>query len=198
MSNKVYIVTSGFYSDYTIEEVFSSIELAKEYVDTKGDDFRVEDYEIDKPIIRKKGIFSVSISLYSKKVFNVWKGKHTSYKDLFQFESNFYNNWINFYIESDSKDRAIKIACERYAFVLANEKTNFPLLREKGIYENVSECPFYNFKTFKIVTPCGYIKRKDFDQYIETIYNFYNNIGGKHKFGKNLIEEIKKNKITDN
>ena len=43
--DKVFIVTSGCYSDYQIEAVFSTKETAEEYIDSKKypDDFTIEE-----------------------------------------------------------------------------------------------------------------------------------------------------------
>jgi len=38
--NKVFVVTSGEYSDYRIDRVFSTRKKALEYLDTKDDDIR--------------------------------------------------------------------------------------------------------------------------------------------------------------
>jgi hypothetical protein len=46
--NKIYIVTSGSYSDYQINAVFSTRELAQKYVDKfESTDYRVEEHELD-------------------------------------------------------------------------------------------------------------------------------------------------------
>lgn len=51
---KIYIVTSGSYSDYGINCVFSTKEKADEYVKMKNlsdrwEDYNVEEYDVDKP-----------------------------------------------------------------------------------------------------------------------------------------------------
>ena len=52
--NKVFIVTSGEYSDYGIDRVFSSVEKAKEWVKVVtsmyGGNYNIEPYELDAPI----------------------------------------------------------------------------------------------------------------------------------------------------
>jgi hypothetical protein len=48
---KVYIVTSGCYSDYSINHVFSTRELAEEWIGEKiNEEYHVEEYEIDPPV----------------------------------------------------------------------------------------------------------------------------------------------------
>lgn len=56
--SKVYIVTSGEYSDYGIDRVFSNEEKAKEWVDVitsmYGGNYNIEQYELDAPIPERK------------------------------------------------------------------------------------------------------------------------------------------------
>ena len=56
--SKVFIVTSGEYSDYGIDRVFSTEEKAKEWVDIitsmYGGNYNIEQYELDAPIPERK------------------------------------------------------------------------------------------------------------------------------------------------
>lgn len=56
--DKVFIVTSGEYSDYGIDRVFSTEEKAKEWVDVitsmYGGNYNIEQYELDAPIPERK------------------------------------------------------------------------------------------------------------------------------------------------
>lgn len=56
--SKVFIVTSGEYSDYSIDRVFSTEEKAKEWVDVitsmYGGNYDIEQYELDAPIPERK------------------------------------------------------------------------------------------------------------------------------------------------
>lgn len=56
--SKVYIVTSGEYSDYGIDRVFSTEEKAKEWVKVitsmYGGNYDIEQYELDAPIPERK------------------------------------------------------------------------------------------------------------------------------------------------
>ena len=45
--NKVFVVTTGEYSDYTIDRVFSTRKKALEYLDTKDDRYTLEVYDLD-------------------------------------------------------------------------------------------------------------------------------------------------------
>ena len=55
---KVYIVTSGEYSDYGIDSVFSTEEKAKEWIDVitsmYDGSYNIEPYELDAPIPERK------------------------------------------------------------------------------------------------------------------------------------------------
>ena len=55
---KVFIVTSGEYSDYGIDRVFSTEEKAKEWVDVitsmYNGNYNIEQYELDAPIPERK------------------------------------------------------------------------------------------------------------------------------------------------
>ena len=60
--SKVFIVTSGEYSDYGIDRVFSTEEKAKEWIEVitsmYGGNYNIEQYELDAPIPeRKKYLF---------------------------------------------------------------------------------------------------------------------------------------------
>ena len=56
--SKVYIVTSGEYSDYGIDRVFSTKEKAKKWIDIitsmYGGNYNIEQYELDAPIPERK------------------------------------------------------------------------------------------------------------------------------------------------
>lgn len=56
--SKVFIVTSGEYSDYGIDRVFSTEEKAKKWVDVitsmYGGNYNIEQYELDAPIPERK------------------------------------------------------------------------------------------------------------------------------------------------
>lgn len=73
---KVYVVTSGEYGNYGIEEIFSERELAEVHISTHerhkdfldchkgyGDEFRIEEYELDRTAkLLRKGLGAWGIS----------------------------------------------------------------------------------------------------------------------------------------
>lgn len=157
MENKnVYIVTSGDYSDYSIDAVFSTKEKAEEYLDTEGSDARIEEYELDKKICRK----NVRWDIYFLNDGSVNMADPYSYYNPKEYEDRVMNvkNGLCFSINSDSKEKAIKIASERRAFVLSNPYM-FPLLFVECCnvysldkrYIISRHSPTYNFKTCEIL-----------------------------------------------
>lgn len=124
--NKVYIITYGDYSDYTICAVFSTRGKAEEYIQQHGDTYRIEEYSVDEEIEQSE-IWSVEIGLYSHKIKRCeWCDDNWSRErvDKFRvFEPVFRNNeWsIKMLLREDSMDRAIKVANERVAQIVANK-----------------------------------------------------------------------------
>lgn len=132
--NKVYVVTAGEYSDYRIKGIFSSREKAEEYINysTNRDLNGIDEWVLDekKPNKREK-IFKVESS-FDNIDFHINGGGDypIEYKDLMQY----YIDWnrkpgISFYIYTDTRERAIKIASERLQQVKAKEYFRYPLLR---------------------------------------------------------------------
>ena len=151
---KIFIVTTGEYSNYSIDRVFSTRQKATEYLDTKDNDYRLEVYDIDEPIKRETQLYRISFRLDKKKVVDVdiyWKD---SYKDLIHINDLCYNNeqTLDIYVESDSRKRALKIASERYGAIIAGEQTMYPYLRVGVLrhYGNMRPA-FFDFNTGELV-----------------------------------------------
>ena len=143
----------------------SKKELAYEYLDARGDGYYLEEYGLDEPIERQTKIFSVKVAIDNKKIIEIdesLKGK-LQFKDIVQFTERHrylthvthgYNNIpaLRFFIESDSRERAIKIALERFEEVIAQERVKFPYLRARVVmqYSNLIR-PMYDYVTGEIV-----------------------------------------------
>lgn len=159
-TKKVYIVTAGEYSEYHISAVFSTKEKAEEYMDTVGSDFCIEEYSIDKPIKHEVSIWSIMMDICSKEVLNIhYYGVNE--KDTIEFmpSTSFRNECIIFTVESDSKEKAIKIVSDRFGAVVANENIIYPLLRVKAV-RNIfgwHNYPIYKFKTGEILLKDGHV-----------------------------------------
>ena len=153
--NKVFVVTTGEYSDYRIERVFSTRKKALEYLDTKDDEYTLEVFDLDEPIDRKTQIYEISFELDKKKVWNVRTTWDVRYKDTIHIGGRYFNNrkTLDIYVESDSRKRALKIASERYGAVIAGEQTMYPYLRVDLIahYGYKTEPAYFDFKTGEMV-----------------------------------------------
>ena len=157
---KVYVVTSGCYSNYSIERVFSTKELADDFCDRYDNDYQVEEYELDGEMPpREEKVFSIWMQLDNKKVFSVGTRniREKDYVHVDVTQNSYKIKYIEFCILSDSKERAIKVASERFGEVMAQEQFKFPYLRVgviKGHY-NQLVTPYYDFKTGEIVQRDG-------------------------------------------
>lgn len=124
MEKKIYIVTEGEYSDYHICAVFSTIKKAKEYVQCHGTDYGIEEYILDEDVERGVKLWRVAIAIKNNEIIETCP---TEYKveemtDTCCIKVNWHGEpIIYFYVQSETMDKAIKIASERFAAVKANE-----------------------------------------------------------------------------
>ena len=156
MSKKIYVVTSGEYSDYSIQRVYSTKQMAEEFCDRYDDDFRIEEYNLDEDLPpREEIVFKIAMDLETKEVYAP-STLSDEWNNLFRIDGDNQKGRICFAVKTDSKAKAIKIASERYAEVIANEQFKFPFLRAGVIrYFGSIETPFYDFKTGEIVIVRG-------------------------------------------
>lgn len=155
---KVYIVTSGEYSDYHIDAVFSAKEKAEEFADIVGTGFEVEEYDLDAQFERKTVVYLVS--------FSDRYGCEASIEeylnpDTVEYSESFGDKRYTFTILCDSSKKAVKIASERLAQIKAMPYM-FPKLMQKCYCENDElfgthrKYPTYNYKTREIVIEDGH------------------------------------------
>ena len=151
---QIFIVTTGDYSDYTIDRIFSTRQKAVEYLDTKDDNYTLEVFDIDEPIERNTQLYCISFYLDKKKVWRVSTYHDKRLKDLIHIGGRYFNNMktLDVYIESDSRKRALKIASERYGAIIAGEQTMYPYLRVGVLrhYGNMQPA-FFDFNTGELV-----------------------------------------------
>lgn len=155
-ADSIFIVTSGEYSDYGIEAVFSTREKADEYVERHGTDFRVEEFSIDScvPDNSKK---KWDIYLY----YNTGDLCDCNLDDGVLFNRNYFRyvksasfsaGFLNFNVTAETMSKAVKIASEMFMQVKTLESTKFPLLREKCVISSSSpDYPTYNYRNGTIV-----------------------------------------------
>lgn len=131
-----YVVTSGEYSDYHIDGVFSDKEKADFFADKDGDR-SVEEYDIDdEQMLRQEDWYEVKIyvgeSLETKDV-SVLKLSYNSRNKIFdavmfsKTEEDY--RYFSFYLAAINRGKAKAIALERFHALLAVESSHFPMLR---------------------------------------------------------------------
>ena len=132
---KVYVVTSGSYSDYRIEEIFERKENAEALATVLSDGNEVEEWEINKRKVVPLW------SIWMKRNGDLDDEYGTPYADTGDKESIYCydDDSIRFAVLADSLERAIKVASERRAIILScnfwgeNEKIKELFLVESDI-----------------------------------------------------------------
>jgi hypothetical protein len=164
---KVFVVTSGCYSEYGIDGIFSTKENAEDYAQTLfADDINIEEWDLDekKPDLNEKEWF-VNIDVCDghindakcvivqdnrdENLFDVRFLGMVRYACTFSFE---------FLIKSNRKDKAIKIASDRVTAILATPYKYDGL--QAYIHgwrpEQDIKCVRYNFSTGVVVAVNGF------------------------------------------
>ena len=155
--NKVYIITYGDYSDYSTCAVFSTRDKAEEYIQQHGNVFRIEEHLIDEAVEQSE-IWSVEIGMLShniKRCESVRDSWHNDKVDKFRvFEPVLSSDeWsIKIVLRADSMNRAIKVANERVAQIVANKDLFYASVFNKiewGIF-GIRDYPWVDYNTGKI------------------------------------------------
>ena len=169
-----YVVTSGEYSDYHIDGVFSDKEKADFFAD-KDNDRSVEEYDIDdEQMLRQEDWYKVEIyvgqSLESKDV-SVRKLSYNSENkpfDAVMFSKTQENRrYFSFYLAAINRGKAKAIALERFHALLAVESSHFPMLRCVRIVDpwrryKIWESLVFGYFDYKAYfRPCGIEKTQD-------------------------------------
>lgn len=119
--NKVYVVTSGCYSDYGIEAIFSTKEFAEEFINSRSFNIpeEIEEWCIDDKEhldFIKKGLCYYAVELERNgDVASIKK----SDGDV-PYLGNRYIDLFEFYVTAKNEKHAIKIANERRSMMIAN------------------------------------------------------------------------------
>lgn len=131
-----YVVTSGEYSDYRVDGVFSDKEKADFFADKDGDR-SVEEFDIDdEQMLRQENWYDVKIyigeSLEIKDV-SVLKLSYNSGNKIFDAvmfsKTGEDDRYFSFYLAAINRGKAKAIALERFHALLAVESSHFPMLR---------------------------------------------------------------------
>ena len=168
--NKVFVITSGQYSDYHIDRVFSTRRQANDYLDTKDDSYRLEVYDMDEPYESKTKLYCITFRFDCKKVMDVSICCVKQKKDLIHVRRTIYGESVlDIFIESDSRKRALKVASERYGAIIAGEQTMYPYLRVGLIptYRTKTESAYFDFNTGELVLLGDQVQPKDLPSFIK-------------------------------
>lgn len=152
MEKKIYIVTSGEYSDYHIDAVFSTQELAEDYIQQNGTDYIIEEYNLNEEVEKKTQLWNIVFCVEDGELHEANPTIHNKDNVVDTcsiFESHYWRKTcIHFYVDADSMDRAVKIARERFTAVKANE---YIWLRLTRPYE-LDKYGYNKFESFNIKT----------------------------------------------
>ncbi len=129
-----YVVTSGKYSDYHVDGVFSDKQKANSFVN-KAYDRAIERYNIDdEEQLREENWYGIDVFISkSSKVKSVLVNdlcKSDRYFDAVSFTlREGADDCFSFYLKALNRDKAKAIALERFHALLAVESSLFPMLR---------------------------------------------------------------------
>lgn len=124
--NKVYAISSGSYSDYGINGMFTTREKAQEYIDKSvcKEELRIEEYILDELVkdnlmpfcveFNNGVIESIETPIYDFSIKNTFENRVR----IFPYEKD-YEYYCDLYFRAKDKDHAIKIARERWGQIKA-------------------------------------------------------------------------------
>lgn len=155
---KVYIVTSGDYSDYAIEAVFSTREKAEEFVSVLklNDPVEIVEWNVD-------GIIEGDEAKHYEATFAYETGELLLTEEVYMYihlrpmiqamPDNGGNFNIKIQFSTAKTDAVRKIASEIFMQVKALHAVKFPLLMQKCVIEDSHMTyPFYDYNTGKILS----------------------------------------------
>lgn len=149
MEKKIYIVTSGEYSEYHIDAVFSTKELAEDCIQQNGTDYRIEEYNLDEEIDRNTKLWRVEFDIKDGefKEASVRDYAADDFRDTCYVSEYFRSHRINFFVATETMNKAVKIASERFAAVKANEYIWQRLTKPYGMSYGWNRYETFNIKT---------------------------------------------------
>ena len=154
---KIYIVSSGSYSDYYIEAVFSTREKAKEYIDHKGLGFEIEEHEMDEPFDKGVKLWEVVLDWNKFDVIRCTTHEQAPpYVGYVLYHRNCINREsLEILVRADTVQRAIKAASEKLRQVKALEDVKYPFLKKRIVSHSpmdiMCDFPIYNYQTGTII-----------------------------------------------
>lgn len=120
---KIYIATSGCYSDYGINAVFTDKELAEKYCTAQSkypEEYRIEEYEADSKVCDAKVGFVFAWHERRGAIEFVGYMTKTSFNSFIKEENEIQANiWRYVWLDEYNKFKASKIICDRKAEIKA-------------------------------------------------------------------------------
>lgn len=155
--DKVYIITYGRYSDYSICAVFSNRDKAEEYIQQHGNTFRIEEYLLDGEV-KQSEIWSVEIGMLSHKIkqcescSDSWSSGRVDKFRVYEPVSRNKEWSIKMLLRADSMNRAIKVVNERVAQIVANKDLFYASAFNKVEWGmlGIRDYPWVDYNTGKI------------------------------------------------
>jgi hypothetical protein len=152
----IYVVTSGYYSDYCIEAVFDNEKEAIKFAD-EIEESHVEEYLLNaRKVDSDRKIYDVTFS-ESGEVSVGFRDDQFGGNEIDTFEKH--TTCTVFSLLAKNKKHAIKIASERFMQVKAQPYL-FPHWDEACIYQEnwrgYRTYPCYNFVTREMIIPDGF------------------------------------------
>lgn len=144
---KVYVVTSGEYSDYRVDAIFSTKEKAQEYrdfrkfTDTWKESYRMDVWELDKFHINE----SINLILINDKVYNFESVKFSIEWMCDEFDEGtdrvieITKDWVINYLEKEYRYTDTKFDFDDYNFKFEDDMIKFPIYIVKGVMYNPNE-----------------------------------------------------------
>lgn len=150
---KIYIVSSGSYSDYYIEAVFSTREKAKEYIDHNGLGFEIEEHEMDEPFDKGVKLWEVVLDWNKFDVIRCTKHEQAlPYVGYVQYRNR---ESLKILVRADTVQRAVKAASEKLRQVKALADVKYPFLKKRIVshspMDRMNDYPMYNYQTGAII-----------------------------------------------
>lgn len=122
---KVYLITSGLYSEYHIDKAFSTEALAEKWIGSFSKNYNIEEYELDDLSDKKVDHGYIEIGVKSSKILSVEKVEESLY-DYIAFNPYPYTDRekrLQMYFDFYDEEKMIKIASEKRAKILYNLST---------------------------------------------------------------------------
>lgn len=145
--NTIYVVTSGIYSDYRIEGVFSTKKKAEKWISYtyRPNDYEIEEYELDEmqpDLSRKLYCINIDYEDFNSRIcdcMSVTSHGADEKRDTICMTDGLE---MTMYVVAEEPKRALKVASERLSMIKA-EEWRYPLLHTK--------CGFADSDTAKIL-----------------------------------------------